>query len=317
MTLDDFESLLGIHTEVLRRNSSSDKHAAMAGADERYVYITADIAGSRVTIARRNTECDYVDAHLFDPDYTIAGSTGFLLWPGTWVLLELLRGGQPDAPQLSKLLHGKRVLELGAGTGLAGLCAAAAGAHVLMTDLPSVVDGILTGNVARNDATAQLSSSQAGPQPSASSDTATGTAHGPWPASTPIGREGGTATAMPIDWSEPLAAQLDAAASRRGLDASTADVLLACDVVWLQELLEPFRDTVVGLLKRCRPGTPFLLTFIDRAKSGSDQFSSRQQVTQLFQGVGCTISVYHTQMADVDGEQQRADVLEIKLPGTN
>lgn len=46
--------------------------------DERYVLITADIAGSRVTIARRNTESDYVDAHLFDPDYTIAGSTGQL-----------------------------------------------------------------------------------------------------------------------------------------------------------------------------------------------------------------------------------------------
>lgn len=241
-------------------------------------------------------------------------AAGFLLWPGTWVLLELLRGTRPDAPQLSQLLHGKRVLELGSGTGLAGLCAAAAGAHVLMTDLPSVVNGILTGNVKRNDAQAQPPSSSAVQQPGGATSTAPSACQGPWPGATPVGLQGGSATAMPIDWSEPLAAQLDAAASTRGLDASTADVLLACDVVWLQELLEPFRDTVVGLLKRCRPGTPFLLTFIDRAKSGSDQFSSRQQVTELFSGVGCAISVYHTQMADVDGEQQRADVLEVKLP---
>ena len=38
----------------------------------------------------------------------------------------------------------------GAGIGLAGLAAAAAGAHVLQTDLPSVVDGTIRPNISRN-----------------------------------------------------------------------------------------------------------------------------------------------------------------------
>lgn len=42
------------------------------------------------------------------------------------------------------------MVELGAGTGLGGLCAAAVGAHVLLTDVPSVVWGMLQGNIERN-----------------------------------------------------------------------------------------------------------------------------------------------------------------------
>jgi hypothetical protein len=61
---------------------------------EKYIYVSAEVAGCRISIARKNLEYDAeeLDVYLFEPDYTIAGSTGFLLWPGTWVLLDLLRG---------------------------------------------------------------------------------------------------------------------------------------------------------------------------------------------------------------------------------
>lgn len=51
---------------------------------------------------------------------------------------------------LRQKVCGQKVIELGSGTGLAGLCAAALGAHVLLTDVPSVVAGITTESVLLN-----------------------------------------------------------------------------------------------------------------------------------------------------------------------
>ena len=219
-----------------------------------------------MTIARKNLDYEVEqDVYLFEPDYTIAGSTGFLLWPGTWVLIDLLNDQTgPLAPRL----HGRRAIELGSGTGLAGLCAAAAGCHVLLTDLPSVVHGILDGNVRRNNASSAAagtkepslaetdvsdvsgSTSQQRQQEepiggavttyNGSSDAAA-SASVPWPGSVPIGGRGGSACCSSLDWSEPLQPQLDASLIKQGLELASADVLLACDVVWLKELLHPFR----------------------------------------------------------------------------
>ncbi|KAG2482956.1 hypothetical protein HYH03_018133 [Edaphochlamys debaryana] len=196
--------------------------------------------------------------YFFDSDYTIAGSTGFLLWEANWLLLRLIRGppaaapatatatangpaasasaaaappgalpepcaagasatptasapapgytgsvgeaaghaqhvgpgpgpgpGGPQVPlHLGALLAGRRVLDLGSGTGLAGLAAAAAGAHVLLTDLASVVAGSLRHNLQRN---------AAGPcAPPGGSATPP-----PPPASGPAAQPAGSATAQP------------------------------------------------------------------------------------------------------------------------
>lgn len=56
----------------------------------------------------------------------------------------------PKICHLGRLLDGRRVLDLGSGTGLAGLSAAAFGAHVLLTDLASVCEGVLRANIQRN-----------------------------------------------------------------------------------------------------------------------------------------------------------------------
>ena len=79
---------------------------------------------------------EWTDPHFFDEDYSVAATTGFCrAWEGAEVLTRLMASDET----LRGRLRGKRVVELGAGVGLCGLAAAAAGAHVMLTDLPAVV----------------------------------------------------------------------------------------------------------------------------------------------------------------------------------
>ena len=65
------------------------------------------------------------------------------VWPGTWALLKLI-------DQFRESIRGCNVLELGSGTGLAGLyTAATCAAHVLLTDVPSNIE-LLRRNVLAN-----------------------------------------------------------------------------------------------------------------------------------------------------------------------
>ncbi|GAX78079.1 hypothetical protein CEUSTIGMA_g5521.t1 [Chlamydomonas eustigma] len=290
---------------------------------QKHIFISAEVEECKVIVARKNLEYEdeQVDFYLFEPDYTIAGSTGFLLWPGSWILIDLLKGA------LGTRLHGRRVIELGSGTGLAGLCAAAAGAHVLMTDLPSVVHGILADNVKRNaDQRSQnaWSSEQSPPFDGQRGNveaehpvTADSYNRAPksWASSAFIGKRGGSAACMPLDWSEPLLSQVENATRNLQQDVSKTEALIACDVVWLKELLHPFRDTVIGILRLCAPATPFFLTFIDRAKgTGTGNFSSRDEVAALFSDMGCHVQTYCVkENVQIDGEYLHAEVMEIFL----
>ncbi|GMI38307.1 hypothetical protein TeGR_g13431 [Tetraparma gracilis] len=74
--------------------------------------------------------------------------TGTTVWRAGLQLARLLTS--PSPPSLSHLIENKRVLELGSGTGLAGLAAGGAGASsLLLTDLPPVLP-LLRSNVSRN-----------------------------------------------------------------------------------------------------------------------------------------------------------------------
>ena len=118
-------------------------------------------------------------------------------------------------------LRGKKVVELGSGTGLAGLCAAAVGAHVLMSDIATVTDFSLRPNVDRNV------------------DLATkGQCEGSWAAACRVGE--GSAACIAIDWTKDL----DQQAKEAGIDPCDCDVVLAAECVWLVELVSPFVKTV-------------------------------------------------------------------------
>jgi predicted nicotinamide N-methyase len=228
---------------------------------------------------------EWTDPHFFDEDYSVAATTGFCrAWEGAEVLTRLMASDET----LRGRLRGKRVVELGAGVGLCGLAAAAAGAHVMLTDLPAVVADVLRRNIAENraaDGPPPPTAAASPPSPSFPSPSS------PWPGAIPIvGDAGGTAVAQALDWTRPVDAQLDeqraassSAAARAAAesdpsdvafwtaraapvsDPRRADLLLAAECLWLRELLEPFVDTALRLMTRPSGASACILSFRDRS----------------------------------------------------
>ncbi|XP_061482590.1 protein-lysine methyltransferase METTL21C isoform X2 [Rhineura floridana] len=94
-------------------------------------------------------------AHYFDKEhYHYAGhqitiqesieNYGAVVWPGALALCQYLESNQQEIN-----LKDKRVLEIGAGTGLVSIVASILGAYVIATDLPEVLDN-LEFNLSKN-----------------------------------------------------------------------------------------------------------------------------------------------------------------------
>jgi predicted nicotinamide N-methyase len=111
---------------------------------------------------------------------------GHIVWEASIALLDYLASKPKD---LAALASGLRVLELGAGCGLVGMALADAGARVVSTDLPSVVEH-LKANVAANPPLAGAG-------------------------------KGGSITVLPYAWGDDVAPLLDAAGGGFGLVVGT------------------------------------------------------------------------------------------------
>ena len=106
----------------------------------------------------------------------------------------------------------------GSGVGLCGLAVAIAnGANVTLTDLPSVVEGILMQNIEQN------------------STSLTENGFGV------IGTHGGLARAIALNWEKPMACY-QLTASEKEVDA--IDVIIAAECIWLADLLDCFCESV-------------------------------------------------------------------------
>ncbi|CAI5744107.1 unnamed protein product [Peronospora destructor] len=145
--------------------------------------------------------------------------TGLTTWDGSVVLAKYLEYQRRDD------LAGKKVVELGAGTGLVGISAALLGAQqVILSDLDYVVD-----NLANNVAETMKLAAHAG---------------------RPVDCDVSTRV---LDWFNPP------------INLGDIDFLLASDVVWIEELIPPLVTTFDTLLRHSAVKTEILMSYQKRS----------------------------------------------------
>ena len=190
------------------------------------------------------------------PALTHTAKTGLSIWDGSVVLAKYLEHKDgattavaaeaslsqplppPPPPSITAVargdtndcVRGLHVLEVGAGTGLVGIAAGLLSAReVTITDLPFLLPR-MRANVARNAAALKHA-----------------------------GCAGGV-RALALDWTAAVPA--DVAALLPGVR-----LVLASDVVWVDELLEPLASTLRVLMRAAAPGAAVLLSYQERSRA--------------------------------------------------
>jgi len=193
---------------------------------------------------------DSVDPFFFDSGYTSAGRTGFQIWAGSRLILEtLLYSKANDNSHIvtlqEKIRNGAKIIELGSGVGLVGICLAAVGGEVILTDLKTLVDNAIQYNLALNE-TKNEACDRISPR---------------WmDNSKPVQIGCGWAGAKALDWTRPIEEQLSAHMYK------DVDIIIASDCVWLKSMLDSLLDTAASIFSSClnAKSKPILLMSFQR-----------------------------------------------------
>ncbi|EPS58908.1 hypothetical protein M569_15903, partial [Genlisea aurea] len=167
----------------------------------------------------------------------------FQLWPAAASLVAILdrhRNGEstPLTSILASLQPPLRILELGSGTGLGGIAAAALlGARVTVTDLPHVVPN-LQFNVDANAAILQ--------------------------------KHGGAVDAAPLSWGD--------AQEMEAIKTANHDLILGSDLVYHDHLYEPLLETLKFLMSGSEKRVVFLMAHLKRWKKESVFFKKAKRL---------------------------------------
>jgi len=132
------------------RSALTRKFRIAMGSDASSVSSSANNSGSATPTSMMSVRPSGLCISLHEPALT-ADNLGLKTWAASYLLANRLHLLKPVLPNLAQPPQ-ESILELGSGTGLVGLAAAAVlGAGVVLTDLPEIQDN-LARNVAMNQA---------------------------------------------------------------------------------------------------------------------------------------------------------------------
>lgn len=263
----------------------------------------------QLKITHRNILDEYeIDPNFFEPGYTLAASTGYLrVWEGSEILTSFMACNY----EMQKLIRNRRVIELGSGSGLLGLAAAALGGHVLLTDLTFLVEDVLRRNIKQNENVSrndELNQQLEANEISTKNGTEDCCA---WPGSLCVGD--GSAATQALDWTKSIDVQ--APSDDKMLyhcDPRRAEIIIAAECVWLRDLVLPFVNTVIELMHgQYQPKC--ILSFRDRSDDSLEDgaFAGVKEVVKAFEERGCIQRTIH--QVPTEDEGKMCIVYEITL----
>ena len=231
---------------------------------------------------KEEDECDdnRNDPFFFSPGFYLEAKTGFQPWPGARLMIEAFTCDMKNdrIEQWQTKLRNKdhlNVLEVGGGIGIVGTCIAALGARVTITDLPVLVDHGIIPNLRRNASTAN--------EPDSNEKD-----------NMQIGE--GYARATVLDWLKPISEQLSQE------QISSFDVIIGCDCLFLDKLVDPFLNTVSDLFEQSKKRPTLLFTYQRRNMKGV--FSTLEDLLKRMETRGWSVYCLAWRSITVEGDGQ-------------
>jgi hypothetical protein len=252
---DDFEEPFRLHITLPR----SLKPAA-AGKQLTFRSRERSTGTGVVTSEDKTTDLETIhdgplDPHFFQKGFYLEAKTGFQVWPGSRLLLQALLC-ELDSPSIESSAFRRlkywqdrflrsstplNILELGGGIGVVGGSLAAAGGHVLMTDLNVLVNHGMGPNLIRlrcGDCAERFPflTSMLPVEQSEDNDVS----------QEPIAIGCGCARPTVLDWFKPVSEQLSNDAYAH------VDLIVACDCIFLRKIVDPMFNAVAEIFRNAK-----------------------------------------------------------------
>ena len=320
---DEFHGPITFHVQL-----QSDTHRLNFNCRDKSSGV---LIASEPIVNKEDTYDGPSDPFFFEKGFYLEAKTGFQVWPGSRLMVEVFTcssssaGDHEEVHGMMKHLKDQlslggrlNVLEVGAGIGVVGSCLAAAGANVLITDLPVLVKHGIGPNLRRNgransiridDGEEECDHRQqlcpkflidtCASETTATDDTASLDA-------VKLGK--GWAKSAVLDWFKPVEGQLPLSTT------SDIDVIVACDCIFLRKLADPLLTTIATIFEHSSAKNPkFFFTFQRRNMLGL--FIQLEELLDMIEERGWSVECVAWRDVEVEDDGIHQNYLFQVTPG--